>query len=218
MKNYIKWAFLCLFIFAGVWAAAIAPEAAFNMLPEVELVHPRIINYREEVRGAGVIFSRNNQFYLSAAVREGDINSIETGQPAELHGAAIGDGNYTATVFEIASFARQAELMGVTETVVDVVLLIDNPDELLRPGYTATAIIGVSEMRELMLIPYTAINQDDRGEYVFVLAGNTALRRDIITGIELAEGAEMLAGVREGDDLIVRPERFAEGALVRAVA
>jgi multidrug efflux pump subunit AcrA (membrane-fusion protein) len=104
----------------------------------------------------------------------------------------------------------------VTETVVDVVLQIDNPDELLRPGYTAQAIIGVGEPREMLLIPYAAINQDDRGEYVFVLAGNTALRRDIITGIELAEGAEMLAGVREGDDLIVRPERYTENSLVRA--
>ena len=216
MKIYIKWLFLGVFVFAGVYAAAIAPEATLNMLPEVELVSPQVINHREVVRGAGIIFSRGNQFFLSVAVRERDINSVEKGQSAELHGAAIGEGNYTATVLEVADFARQQEFMGVTETVVDVILRLDNPDELIRPGYTAQAIISVSEPREMLLIPYTAINQDDRGEYVFVLVGNTALRRNLITGIELAEGAEMLAGVREDDDLIVRPERISENSLVRA--
>ncbi|MDR2559251.1 MAG: efflux RND transporter periplasmic adaptor subunit [Oscillospiraceae bacterium] len=224
MKKYIKWAFLGIFITAGAWAAIIAPQATLNMLPEAETVHPRSISHREVVRGAGVIFSRGDTFFLSAAVREGDINAVRVGQPAELYGAAIGDGIYTAVVREIADFARQQEFGGLTETVVDVILELYNKDEtdvnpyeFIRVGYTAEARINIGEPRELVLVPYAAIDQDDRGEYVFVLAGNTALRRDIVTGIELAEGAELLAGIREDDELIVRPERFAENSLVKAM-
>jgi multidrug efflux pump subunit AcrA (membrane-fusion protein) len=224
MKKYIKWILLIAFISTGVWATVIAPQATLNMLPEAETTFPRSISHREVVRGAGVIFTADNLFYLTASVRESDINSVRIGQPAELYGAAIGDGIYTAVVREIADFARQTETGGVIETVVDVVLELDNieeaavnPDEFIRAGYTAEARIAVGEAREMVLVPYSAINQDERGEYVFVLAGNTALRRDIVTGLELAEGAELLAGIREGDELIVRPERFAENSLVRTV-
>jgi hypothetical protein len=223
MKKYIKWAFLGVFITAGVWATVIAPQAALNMLPEAETTFPRVISHREVVRGSGVIFTADNLYYLTVAVRESDINAVRIGQPAKLYGAAIGDGIYTAAVLEIADFARQVEIGGITETVVDVVLELDNiaeatvnPYEFIRAGYTAEAVIGVGEPREMLLAPYSAIDQDDRGEYVFVLAGNTVLRRDIITGMELAEGAELLAGVREGDELIVRPERYTENMLVKA--
>ncbi|MDR2531671.1 MAG: efflux RND transporter periplasmic adaptor subunit [Oscillospiraceae bacterium] len=222
MKRWLKWAFLGIFITAGAWAAVIAPQAALNMLPEVETVFPVWHGYREVVRGAGVIYSGgDDRFFLSAAVREGDINAVGVGQSAEIYGPAIDGGEYNAIVLEIADYARQQEFMGVTETVVDVILEIisaealSGSNEFLRSGYTAEAVIGVGEPREILLVPYEAVNQDDRGEYVLVLAGNTALRRDIITGLELAEGAEILAGIREGDELIVRPERFAENMLVK---
>ncbi|MCL2696906.1 MAG: hypothetical protein FWE74_02355 [Oscillospiraceae bacterium] len=224
MKKYIKWALLGIFITMGVWAAVIAPQATLSMLPEVQTVFPQTVFHREVVRGAGVIYSAGDTFYLSAAVRERDINAVRPGQSAELYGAAIGDGLYTAVVWRIADFARQQEFGGINETVVDVILELDNigeavinPDEFIRVGYTAEAVIGVGEPREMVLVPYTAINQDERGEYVFVLAGNTALRRDIITGLELAEGAQLLAGIRGDDELIIRPERYSENMLVKPV-
>jgi hypothetical protein len=93
---------------------------------------------------------------------------------------------------------------------------IDEPSELvIRSGYTAEAVIAVNEPRELLLVPYEAINQDDKGEFVLVLAGHTAVRRNIITGLELPEGAEIIEGVCESDELIINPEKFTENMLVR---
>ncbi|MCL2077148.1 MAG: hypothetical protein FWH08_01930 [Oscillospiraceae bacterium] len=215
----IKWLLLGIFVFAGMFMVIITPGAVENMLPEVQTVFPEKRDYRETVRGTGVIYgSESGGFFLRAAVRERDINAVKIGQPAEIYGVAIGDGDYAATVMEIASVARQQEVGGVSETVVDVILRIktsDNPKELLRSGYTAEAIIGVDEPREILLIPYQAINQDDKGEYVLVLVGNTAIRRDIITGIELAEGTELISGIRENHELILKPELYGENVLVK---
>ncbi|MCL2019688.1 MAG: hypothetical protein FWG70_08020 [Oscillospiraceae bacterium] len=216
MKKWLKWAFLVLFVSAGAWASIIAPQATLSMLPEVETTSLKQYKYRELVRGAGLIYNIEERCFLTAAVREKDINAVKIGQPAELYGAAIGDGEYKAVVLEIADFARQTEVYGVTETVVDVVLEVVNHKEFIRSGYTAEVIIEVGEPRDLLLIPYEVINQDERGEYTLVLAGNTALRRELITGLELAEGAELLAGVREGDELIINPEQFAENMLVKS--
>jgi len=230
MKLRLKWVFLGVIIITGVTAAAVMPSAVENMLPEAAITVPVRHSHIRTVRGTGIIRGTpGTGFTLNAAVREGDINNVKVGQPAKLYGAAIGDGDYTAVVREIADVAFQREFMGITETVVNVVLTIDNTNGFtrasnadddndiaaIRPGYTAEAIISVSEPRELLLVPYEAINQDDKGEFVLVLVGHTAVRRDIITGLELAEGAEVLAGVREGDELIVNPERFTENMLVR---
>ena len=212
----IKWILLGVFISAGVWAALIAPQAVESLLPEVATTFPVVHEHRQTVRGQGVIQgSRENGFFLVAAVRERDINAVHVCQPAELYGAAIGNGYFSATVVKISDEARRIEVGGVSEAVVDVILEVVNPSELIRSGYTAEAVITVDEPREILLIPYETINQDDRGEYVLILRGNTAVRRDIVTGAELPEGAEILSGVREGDELILRPEKFDDNMLVR---
>jgi HlyD family secretion protein len=102
----------------------------------------------------------------------------------------------------------------IHETVVEVTLKIDNPDGELRPGYTARADIKTDETKSIHIVPYSAILQDDVGEYVYVLFGNTALRRDILTGVELADGAQVLAGLREDDEIIATPESITEDMLV----
>jgi hypothetical protein len=216
MKKKIKWVFLSGFVIAGVIAAAAMPQAVERNLPEVEITSPQLHSHVETVKGRGIIRgSAEAGFFLTAAVREGDINSVSVRQPAKLYGPAIGDGEHSAVVRGIADTAEQREVAGVTETVVDVVLELVNPNGLIRSGYTAEAVIAVNEPREMLLVPYEAINQDERGEYVLVLIGNTAVRRDIVTGMELREGAEILAGVREADRLILKPENYSENMLVK---
>ena len=102
------------------------------------------------------------------------------------------------------------------ETVVEVVLKIDNPGDELRTGYSARADIKTADSREIFIIPYSVILQDDVGEYVFVLSGNSAIRRDIVTGAELSEGAEVLSGLTRDDRIIAAPESITENALVAA--
>lgn len=46
------------------------------------------------------------------------------------------------------------------------------------------------------------MGQDDKGEFVYVLEDNTAVRRYIVTGQELAEGVEVKSGLRDGDFVI----------------
>jgi len=218
MKICLKWVFLGVFLLFGAGVTLITPRAVENMLPEVAVISPLTQTYSQTVRGRGII-SRGEEgdFLLRVAVWEKDINKVDAGQSALLYGAAIGDGSYTAVVRELSPEARQQDVGGVTETVVDVVLQLTNADESIRPGYTAEAIIAVSEEREILLIPYEAISQDERGEYVLALVNNTAVRRDIITGAELAEGAELLWGLRDGDLLIINPEKYEENALVKNV-
>jgi multidrug efflux pump subunit AcrA (membrane-fusion protein) len=230
MKNHIfKISVIAALLAAGFIAVFNIPDAVESFLPVVETVSLTETEYNQTVSGTGIITRTSQDWFVTISVGESDIRRVETGQTAALSGAAFDDGIYTAVVYQIADVAVPQLSHHITETVVEVVLKIDNPDYvringesgtsgesggILRPGYSARADIKTDEMQLIHIIPYHVILQDDIGEFVFILSGNSVLRRDIITGIELAGGAQVLAGLREEDQIIANPHSLAENALV----
>jgi hypothetical protein len=207
-----------LFMKSTIFRVAVfnIPDAIEGSLPVVKTVTMSSAEYSQIVSGAGVIAHNPDYgaWFVTISVGESDIRRVKVGQPAALKGAAFDEEIYTATVYDIDSLAvnRQGEF--VHETVVEVILKIDNPDDELRSGYSARADIKTDQTRTIHIIPYSAILQDDIGEFVYVLSGNTAVRRNILTGIELADGAQVVAGLSEDDEVIASPESVAEGQLI----
>ena len=91
------------------------------------------------------------------------------------------------------------------------------PDNRLKPGYTAKTSIILSEPEMMTLVPYEIINQDENGEYVYLLENNKAVKRYIQTGAELSEGIEIISGIKNGDYLINPVENCTEGDMILIV-
>lgn len=225
-KKFLKWLCLVLFIGSGVYTVFAVPEAVESFLPTVNTVRPEKAEYCRTVQGSGIILTteKESNSYLNEetwlvqiAVNESEIRFIEKGQTAELRGAAFDDGIYTAKVMNISNTAHQVQVNSglIIETVIDVTLQIENPDENLRAGYSVQALINIGEPREVWVVPYEVICQDEASEYVYILKGNIAKRCDIKTGAELAEGAELLFGLYETDEIITSPESVESGGLVK---
>ena len=212
MKSMIfKTAVIAVIIVSGWIAVFNIPDAVENSLPVVKTATMFPTEYNQIASGTGVITNDNGKWSVTVAVGESDIRHVKEGQSAELRGAAFDDGTYTATVRQIGSNAVTLQSDFSYETVVEVILDIDNPDDELKHGYTARADIRIAPTQVINIIPYSAILQDEVGEYVYVLFGNTAVRREILTGIELAEGAEVLKGLSDGDEVIITPHEAAIG-------
>lgn len=193
-------------ILAAGWVAVFnIPDAVENFLPAVKTVTMIPTEYSRTASGTGLIAHDGVAWYATVAIGESDIRYVEAGQSADIKGAAFDDGVYTATVLEVGTTAITHQGEFIQETIVEVVLQIDNPDDALRHGYTVRAEIKTDEARTIHIIPYSAILQDEVGEYVYVLSGNTAVRRDILTGIELADGAQVIKGLHEKDEVITSP-------------
>ena len=94
------------------------------------------------------------------------------------------------------------------ETVVDVCASIDNLDEEVKAGYTINAKIVVEKEKEINVVPYEAVMQDENEtEYVYVFANGMAVRKDIETGVELTDGVEVLSGVSQDEPIIFTPNK-----------
>lgn len=152
---------------------------------------------------------------VTAAISELDIAKVQLGQRVRFSPAAYPDEEFTGTISGIAVAARSRYNGAVLETVVDVMITPDKTDERLKPGLSADVEIMLSEPREVLVLPYSAIGQDEDGEYVFVYEDSHAVRRGISTGAEFSDGTEVKSGITAEDIVFGDPELLSDKSFVR---
>ena len=147
--------------------------------------------------------SENNHMVATISVAETDIAQVKIGQRVSMSGVASDDSICTGTVTAVSSSARK-QLSGTSlETVVDVTVDIESGAEYFKPGYTVKAEIEVESPRQVNLLPYEAIGQDENGnEFVYVYQDCNAVRRLVESGVETSNGIEMLQGFYPSDIII----------------
>lgn len=149
--------------------------------------------------------SNGGDLSVVAAVSELDIAKVSPGQKARITLAAYPGETFSGTVTEIAQTARNQYNGAVLETVVDVTVTPDNPDDRFKSGLSAEAELLLEEPREICVVPYSAVAQDEAGEYVYVYENGSSARRNIITGAEFADGTEILSGLTPNDIIFKDP-------------
>lgn len=147
---------------------------------------------------------------VTAAVSELDIAKVSVGQNVRFRLAAYPDDVFLGTVSAISQAARNQYNGAVLETVVDVTITPVEADERLKSGLSAEVEIQLSEPRKIYVLPYSAIAQDNTGEYVYVYENGNAVRRDIFTGAEFADGTEIKTGISASDIVFKDPQEIAE--------
>ncbi|MDY3285117.1 MAG: HlyD family efflux transporter periplasmic adaptor subunit [Eubacteriales bacterium] len=154
---------------------------------------------------------------ICAAIPEAYVQDLAVGMPCTITGDAFRDRSYNGTVEKIMAFAYQStSLTGAGDTVVDVLVSIDEPDEALRAGYNAQIEIRTDWKENALLVPYEAVMQDETNtEYVLVAENGCAVRRNVRTGYELDDAVELAEGCRAGERVILNPEGIRENARIR---
>ncbi len=143
----------------------------------------------------------DSQNYIAVMlVREADISMVKVGDLARITGSGMGKREYEGYVKRIDPVAKK-QLSGTSaETMIEVEIAITNPDRLLKAGFSARADIYTGDSQTVMMIPYECIKQDSANiEYVYVYQNEKVYRRNITTGAELLEGAEVLEGLTPQD-------------------
>ncbi len=159
--------------------------------------------------------AQTEELAVTAAISELDIADIAVGQSVRFYLAASPDEVFFGKVSAISQAARNQYNGAVLETVVDVTVTPDAPDERLKSGLSAEVEIQLSEPRSICVLPYSAIAQDDTGEYVYVYENDKAVRRDVFTGAEFADGTEIKKGVSANDVIFQNPQEIADRNYIR---
>lgn len=156
----------------------------------------------------------SSEIQVRLSVNETQISDIKIGQKAVVTGAGFKN-TYTGKVTYISSEAQQLYTSTGQETVVEVLVNIENPGTDIKPGFTAKAKIILSESSDVLVAPYEAVRADESGrEYVFKLEGKKAVKTPVVTKEEFETGFEIVSGLRKGDEIVANPDVVSDGAFV----
>ncbi len=131
---------------------------------------------------------------ISAEVDEEDIARVKPGQKVLIRADAFPDGEFEGDVLSITPKGDPV----ARSYRVRVSLAPDTP---LQIGMTAENNIIISEKKDVLLIPNSAV----RDGHVFVVHGNTVRRIAVKTGIRGFDEAEVLEGVKADDRIVNNP-------------
>jgi len=83
-------------------------------------------------------------------------------------------------------------------------ILINNSELKLRPGMFVKADVVIDRSENVIIIPKNVVQTARNRKFVYVVERNMAIVRNIQTGIEDDENVEVLSGLVENDQLIIR--------------
>jgi hypothetical protein len=189
------------------------PQLFIRSAPVAEQVFISKKQYQDIVTVDGNIFREPDSQTVSVQmfVPEKEISKIKAGQVAEIRGDAFPDKTYGARITSISPSATKITAGNITRTAVEVWAEIIGTDDTLKSGYSAYVTVKVGNSEEKRLLPYEAVDQDDIGEFVWIAENGKAAKRYIITGDELPDGIEVVAGLIAADEIIKIPEGVTEG-------
>ncbi|WP_085833361.1 efflux RND transporter periplasmic adaptor subunit [Clostridium merdae] len=161
-----------------------------------------------------ITISASTDLQVRLSINESQISEIKVGQRAIITGAGFHT-VYEGKVTSISSEAKQEIHTTGTETIVEVIVRIQNPKKDIKPGFSAKAKIITEESKNVLVAPYEAVRADDDGkEFVYLLQGRKAVKVPVTTRKEFETGFEVLKGLKDQDSLITNPDSIKDGAAV----
>jgi HlyD family secretion protein len=153
---------------------------------------------------------------IDSSFAEADIGSIKVGQPVVFAVDAFPNRSFSAHVRQVRLNAT------VQQNVVtyDVVVAVENPDEILKPGMTAYVNVVVAQRKGVLRVPNAALRfrPDAGGEAaarrrsqeadasratVYVLTDSRLEAKSIHIGISDGHFTEVVSGeLKDGDQVV----------------
>jgi cobalt-zinc-cadmium efflux system membrane fusion protein len=140
-----------------------------------------------------------SRLWLTVHAFERDAVALRIGQAAEVVFAALPGRAYAGPITNIGG---QVDALSRT---VPIRIAIDNTDDILRPGMSATAVLPAGNRQERILaVPTAALQRLANGWYVFVPRGEAVFEmRQVGRGRDLTGEVEILSGLRAGEQVVV---------------
>lgn len=176
-------------------------EGAERLAPFAGTVYQREVRAGEFVHAGDLLlrFADLEHLRVRANVDQVDLGRVGPGQTVHLSSNAFPHRAWTGRLTEVVPNVVVRDARSVS----DGLAAIDPPAEGLVPGMTVDVEIVVDEARDALQVPADAVFVVGGSHYVQVLEGNRSVRRAVRVGRSTVHETEILAGLEEGDRVIV---------------
>ncbi len=125
-----------------------------------------------------------------------DLGKVTEGQKAEV---TVAGKKYDGVVSKINHVAEKND---AGTRLVTAQIHIDNPDKSIYLGIEGRVLIHAQTSKDTLVVPFAAINTDQKGDFCYVISDGVVERRSVTVGLTSEDQMEILEGLSEGDVVI----------------
>ena len=152
-----------------------------------------LVNKEKEI----YVISDPADLWVIAEVKERDIGAVKLGQDASFSVLA-----YPSETFR-GKVVRTGNQVEAKSRTLEVRIEVDNSDRRLKSGMFADVEIVTTTLRDVIVIPDSAVQTHEDQQIVFVaLDGNRFEKRRVKLGLEQHGRAQVLEGVAVGEKIV----------------
>ena len=140
---------------------------------------------------------------VEVKVSEALINKIHPGQEVELYIRTMSNEPITGKISTISPAADAT-------STFPVVIEIENPDGLIRPGMFAEVHFVSAFSEGTIVVARNTVMKDETNQYVFVNNNGTAEKVIVETGIDNGQEIEIISGISIGQQVVVKGQSYLE--------
>ena len=137
-----------------------------------------------------------NEVWVAANVKEKDMSLLSSLKKVEISLVSQSNQTFSGTIYHIN------EMLDEDTRSVEVLVACDNKERLMKPAMYATVKL-TDEPAESILIPTSAILQEEEQAYVLVSSGNNKfLKRKVETSVTDGDKSVITSGLQSGEKYV----------------
>lgn len=182
-----------------------AVELAQQKLSRTKILSPisgfvreKKINQGDFVRygTATFLLQQNNPIKLTFTVNERDINKVKHNNDVHVSVDSMPEKDFRGKISIIYP--------GLDEKTrsLQIQALVDNPDNLLKPGQFAKVIIYTSKPEPTLLVPVISLIYEGNKVSVFTVKDNQAKLKQVTIGQKFGDLMQIKSGITENDQVV----------------
>ena len=154
-----------------------------------------------------IILPDNSRMVASIKVHESLVGKVRPGQQARVKIDAVRDRTFTGTVESVGVVPEQGGWRdpNLREYSVKIALDLDDEDHGLKPSMRCEGQIVLTAVEDALAAPIQSVFYEGKKTYVHVpVAGGKFVKREVRVGTRSNSFAEIIAGLDDGDLVLVR--------------
>ncbi len=174
-------------------------EYSIIRAPIAGVVSAREVKLGQNLAQGDVAFriTETSELLAHLQIPQSELSKFSAGHVATVQVASMPDHQFAATIVRISPTvdARNGTFRATAK--------MDNADGVLAPGMFGRFTVAYEKHANALVIPKTAVVDEDQEQTVYVVQNGTVVRRVVETGVEEKGFVEILSGLEEYDEIVV---------------
>jgi HlyD family secretion protein len=140
-----------------------------------------------------------NSMVLAASANQVDTEKLRLGMKARIRLDAYSDIEVPGTLEGIGAMSKTSTFRAGYVGEIPVRVRLDKMDTRIIPDLTASAEVSLSSEENTLVLPRSAVFEENGGKYVFLQSPEGWLRRPVETGVTSYTAVAVHTGLKKGD-------------------